>query len=99
MTSQTGWIIVVERSRADLYACLRRRFGTRGQLILDRREASTDGVRRRERRRPMTVADAAAWRDFGYHLAFEPGAPAGEQAEVKAEVHALAMLGRASRPR
>jgi hypothetical protein len=80
MVSQPRWLIVLERSRWDLYWDLRRRFAGRAHVCFDRRKGDQRGAmlaverdRRdgRERREPLTLPEQRMWQDFGYRLVFK----------------------------
>jgi len=65
LNSEPAWLVVVDRTRADLYAWLRRQLGTHAEVIFDRR---TEGpaAPRGDRRQPLTPAAASFWVQCGY---------------------------------
>lgn len=89
MKEPATWLVVVERTRPDLYACLRRRLATKASVILDRRTRDIAPSLRQERRQPMTPAEAVLWDVFGYRLSGPP-TDASRSAELKTEIDRLA---------
>jgi hypothetical protein len=91
------WLVIVDRSRPDLYAWLRRRLGGRADVLFDRREPERRRVTE-ERRQPMTLTEASLWSTWGYRVAFRRPARREDEASLKALVHSLAVAANLATP-
>ena len=81
------WLIVVRRDRSRLFANLRESVGIdpNVEVVLDRRADERDAAAAQatERRRPLSLRNAAVWEDLGFQLIYREAA--GEMEVYEAE--------------